>query len=226
MNIFGFKSKKGEVLDHWIGFSEGFSYSSQEFYGQVEKEISARALPSMDICRVDFTEGGMLSGKRTYLRMIRERLTCDACAAPFGNVYFFSCRTVYIPPVINILHILVLLILFTGIFGVFLQLLGPRYAVIAIVTLPLALFGVFRAAVAQSLSDLDKWLIRLPILGDIYEIFFRKQTYYREDTRILFLKILPEIIRELADEILAAKGLKLTKQYERAPILGELYKPI
>ena len=88
--IFGFKNKKGEVLGHWISFVDGFSFPPQEFYSNPEKELEARKIPSMEMSRLEFAEGGWLAAKRTYLRVMRERLAFDTCAAPFGNSYFFS----------------------------------------------------------------------------------------------------------------------------------------
>src|SRR5437660_1190883 len=128
MKFFGFKSKKGEVLNHWIGFADSFNYPSQEFYATLEKELEARKIPNLDISRVEWAEGGLLSDKRIYLRMIRERLAFDTCAAPFGTGYFFSCRTVYTPAVLELWHIIVLWIVFNIIYGLLAKLLGPSYA--------------------------------------------------------------------------------------------------
>jgi hypothetical protein len=41
----------------------------------------------------------------------------------------------------------------------------------------------------------------------------------------VYLEIVPKLIDELIQEITAAKGVKLVRQYDRAPILGDLYKP-
>jgi hypothetical protein len=224
MNVFGFKSKKGEILDHWISFADGFTFPSQEFYERIEKEISARQIPSMDMSRVEFAEGGVLSARRTYLRMIRERLAFDACAAPFGNVYFFSCRTIYIPAVLKLWHFIAMFLVFGLVFSLLYQLLGFTFSVLALVGLLLAILQIFQNAIGMGLSDLDSFLMKIPALGPIYERLFRKETYYREDTRLLYLKILPDLIKEIAEEIVAAKGVKLKEQYRRAPVLGELYK--
>jgi hypothetical protein len=43
---------------------------------------------------------------------------------------------------------------------------------------------------------------------------------------MVYLERIPALIRELAEEITAAKGAKLVKQYDRSPIFGELYKPV
>jgi hypothetical protein len=224
MALFGFKSKKGEVLNHWIAFADGLSLSPQEFYAAVEKELATRKIPSMEMSRVEFAEGGFLSDKRLYLRMLRERLAFDTCAAPFGTGYFFSCRAVYIPPEVQLWHLLVICWLFSVIFGLLFLLLGFSYACTAFVALLIALAQVFRNTIALGLADLDTALIKTPVLGPMYEKWFRKETYYRLDTRLVYLEIVPKLIKELAEEATAAKGVKLVPQYESAPVLGELYK--
>ena len=75
------KPKKAEdVLDHWYTLVPEFQFSTNEFYGAVEQELKRRLVPGLEIERVDFSEGGLLSANRVYLRMIRERLVFDVCA--------------------------------------------------------------------------------------------------------------------------------------------------
>ena len=95
--MFGFRHKRAEVLSHWYSLVPNFNSASKEFYEAVEKELKERQVPGLDITRAEFAEGGLLSGKREYLRMTRERLVFDICAAPFGTSYFFSCRFAEIP---------------------------------------------------------------------------------------------------------------------------------
>ena len=74
--MFGFlKSKKAEVLEHWIAFVEGFQLSSSEFYDLVESELKLREVPGMEMARVEFAEGSILSDKRLYLRS-EDHLVC------------------------------------------------------------------------------------------------------------------------------------------------------
>jgi hypothetical protein len=226
MSIFGFKQKKGEVLNHWFAPIEGFSYPPSEFYAAVEKELAAMKVPSMDISRVEFAEGGLLSSKRVYLRMIRERLAVDVCAAPFGTGYFFSCRSVYIPPVIEIWHVVVLFVVFSVIYSLLAKFLGAQFAMMALVGLILAIAQIFRNAISMGLSDLDATLIKIPIIGPIYELWFRKETYYRADTRLAYLATVPTIVKRLAENTTGTIGFQLKRQYEQAPILGDLYKPV
>jgi hypothetical protein len=226
MGIFGFKSKRDEVLDHWISFADGLSLSSQEFYSTVEKELADRKIPGMEISQTEYAEGGLLSDKRIYLRMIRERLAFDACAAPFGKTFFFSCRCVHSPPVVRLWHIVAVAVFFTIVYSLLLKYLGFVYAAIAMPALLLAIFETFRNANVWGLDDLDNALMKIPAIGPIYEKWFRAETYYREDTRLLYLKLVPDIIKKVADDVTGAKGIKLVQQYERAPILGELYKRV
>jgi len=90
----------------------------------------------------------------------------------------------------------------------------------------IVLIYVLRNAVAMGLNDLDAALIKSPVFGAVYEVFFRKETYYRHDTRLMYLSIVPAIVKKVADDFTGAKGIKLVRQYETSPILGELYKPV
>lgn len=220
----GFKTKTDEVLDHWISFADGFAFSPQEFYVAVQKELDARKIPGLEISQVDYAEGGLLSDKRIYLRMIRERLAFDTCAAPFGTGFFFSCRSVYSPPVVQLWHIVVVIVCFNLTASLLVHFIGASFAGVALLMLLLAILATFRNAGA--LTDLDSALLKIPAIGPIYEKWFRKETYYRLDTRLVYLKMVPEIVKKVADDITGAKGIKLVQQYERAPILGELYKSI
>jgi hypothetical protein len=224
--VFGFENKRGDVLDHWIAFHDNFSFSPQEFYEAIEKELQARKIPGLEISREDFAEGGMLSDKRIYLRLFRERLALYTCAAPFGTGYFFSCRTVYVPALVRLWHIIAAFTFFSIVGWLLVKPLGIMFAAIAMVALMFAVAGVLGNVATAALSDLDTLLLKIPVVSTIYEDWFRADTYYRQDTRMIYLQRIPEIIKELAEDITAAKGVRLEKQYEMPPILGELYRRV
>jgi hypothetical protein len=226
MNIFSFKSKEDTVLNHWVAFAQNFNLSSAEFYDAVEKEIASRKYPGLNISRVDYTKGGLLSDKRIYLRMIREQLAFDVCAAPFGEDYFFSCRTISSVPMLNVWHVLLALAFFAAVYAALLKPLGPQFDCIAVVGLALALVVMFRNAVKEEIGFVDTLLLQIPVVASIYGVLFRRETYYREDTRMMYVENVSKIIQAYTDEVTAAKGVKLVRRYERAPIFGELYKPI
>jgi hypothetical protein len=104
--------------------------------------------------------------------------------------------------------------------------LGIKYGCIAFATLLVAILWTLRNARRFRMGDLDKLLLNTPVIGPIYERWVRKETYYREDTRLAYLHLIPKLIQELAEEITVAKGVKLTRQYENAPIFGGIYKAV
>ncbi|MEO7299226.1 MAG: hypothetical protein ABI042_11700 [Verrucomicrobiota bacterium] len=224
--VFGFENNRGDILDHWIAFHDSLSFSPKEFYEIIEKELLDRKIPGLSISRQEFSEGGMLSDKRIYLQLFRERLALHTCAAPFGSGYFFSCRTVYVPALVRLWHIVATILFFGAIGWILIKPLGIVFAAVAMVALMFALAGVLRNAATSSFGDIDSLLLKIPVIATIYEDWFRAETYWRDDTRIIYLQRIPALIKEIAEEVTAQKGAKLLEQYERAPILGELYKRV
>ena len=77
----------------------------------------------------------------------------------------------------------------------------------------------------MGLKDLDATLIKSPVVGPIYENWFRKETYYRHDTRLMYCDTVDAIAKAKVEETTGAKGIKLIRFNEYSPIFGELYKP-
>jgi hypothetical protein len=222
--IFTFKNKRGEIWDAWLYSAEGVSIQPQEFYAAVENHLESQKIPRMAISRVEFAEGGLLSDQRQYMRLMRERLAIDTCAAPFGAHFFFSCRVVHVRALVRLWHIVAALVFFAIVTQVFIRFLGLEFAIIALVGLLFAIAAVFRNATATAFSDLDTFLLKIPVAGTIYENWFRTETYYRIDTRTLYQSILPNLIRAAAEEVCGEKGLKMIQGPAAAPILAELYR--
>lgn len=220
-----FKSPKADVLSHWYSLVPNFNTSTKDFYVAVEKELRVRQVPGLEISRVEFNEGGLLSAKREYLRMTRERLIFDICAAPFGTAFFFSCRFAQLPAIIRIWQLLVLAAGIYALFGIALYYLGLKYGLIALLATLLVIVSLLRNAVALGMKDLDAHLIKSPVLGAIYENWIRKETYYREDTRLMYLDTVNLVVKALVEETTGAKGIKLVQFNEYSPVLGQLYKP-
>jgi hypothetical protein len=89
----------------------------------------------------------------------------------------------------------------------------------------LFLLYTLRNAVAMGLKDLDATLIKSPLVGSIYERWFRRETYYRQDTRLMYCDTVNAVVKAKVEEITGAKGIKLIRFNEFSPILAELYKP-
>ena len=223
--MFGAKARKAEVIRHWYSLVPGFNTSAQDFYKDLQQELTERKVPGLQISQVEFFEGGLLSDKREYLRMCRERLVFDVCAAPYGTSFFFSCRFAEIPATVRVWQLILLTVTFYIIVALFWRFAGFwNGSLIFLIALCLAIYTV-RNAVALGLRDLDATLVRSPLLGPLYERFFRKETYYREDTRLMYCDMVNEIVKTRVEIVTAAKGVKLIRFNDFNPILAELYKP-
>lgn len=223
--MFGFfAKKKADVISHWYSLIPGFNTSTKDFYAAVENELKEQKVPGLEIFYVDFAEGGVLSAKREYLRMTRERLVFDICAAPFGTAYFFSCRFAEIPAVIKLWQLLVLFVAFNVVTTLCWRYLGVIVGSYILIGGLILLVFLLRNAVAMGLRDLDATLIKSPVVGPIYERWFRRETYYREDTRLMYCDTVNAVVKAAVEETTGAKGIKLVRFNEYSPILGELYK--
>lgn len=231
--MFGFFEKtKGEVVDHWYTLIPGFNTSTKDFYAAIEQELKARQVPGLEILHVDFAEGGVLSAQRQYLRLSRERLVFDICAAPFGTAYFFSCRFAELPAVIAIWQLLAVVsvlgicipvsfLVCAKVFGLLTPFVWPAAWIFLIAVTIYAL----RNAVALGLKDLDATLIKSHVVGPIYERWFRKETYYRQDTRIMYRDTVNAVVKAKVEEVTGANGVKLVQFNDYSPTFGDLYKP-
>jgi hypothetical protein len=216
------KPKTPEVLSYWHELVENFNTSPRDFYAAVERSLQERKVPGLDVSRVEFAEGGLLSAKREYLRLTRERLVFDICAAPFGTSFFFSCRFAELPLVITPDAVVAILAIFALIGWAFTHILGLFFGIIALLILLMAAMSILRNAVSIGLADLDDWLVKQPGIGAIYEILFRKDTYYRQDTRVMYLDTVPVVVKRIYEELTAAQGVKLKPDQDQAPVHGGL----
>ncbi len=230
--MFGlFKPKPADVLSHWYAPVPNYNASTEEFYAAVEQELKAQQVPGLQVSRVDFAEGSVVSAKRTYLRLTRDRLVFDVCAAPFGVNYFYSCRFAEQPKVVGLgeLIALAVVLVFSLVtsFGLCLKvfgILGPFMWPLCWIGFILLAIYTMRNSAAMGLADLDATLLKIPILNSIYEAWFRRETYYRVDTRLMYMTVVEGVVKKLVEETTAAKGVTLLTEYEHAPILRELYR--
>lgn len=219
-----FRSKQADVLSHWYALVPDFKASTQEFYSDIEKEVQTRQVPGLAITRVDFSEGGLLSAKREYLRMTRERLVFDVCASPFGTSFFFSMRFAELPSVVKLWQLLLFFFLLVVSTMFFWNLFGFWTGSFAMLVLLGCGIWMARNAVAMGMQDLDAALLGVPVFGAIYDRFLRKETYYRIDTRLMFLESIDTIVKMKVDEVTGKNGVNLVSIKQHAPIFDEFYK--
>lgn len=171
-------------------------------------DLNSRQIPDLDAELINFFEGGVLTQRRSYLRMERERIAFDVCSAPFGTAWFFSCRIAEIPFVMRLWELVVLLAILFGLFFlyplVFGLFWGPVVYVLSIAS-GLVLLNTFATTPTKSL---DAVLLKIPVLGSLYELFVRRnRTYYREDTRAMYCQVLNSVVASKIEELAAANAL-------------------
>jgi hypothetical protein len=219
----GKASKRGsEILEHWYTLIPGHHFSTTEVYDGIEREIAAQKLPALKMSRVDMAEGGVLSDNRVYLRMKREKLIFDVCAAPVGVNYFFSYRF-YEEPGLTPFDIACAFVLLGLIFAIGANYLGFTWGSLIVFVLCATLAQRAKLAVGRGLQDIDTKLVEVPIIGPIYENLLRKDTYYRQDVRIAYCSIVSGIVKDIVEKTTAAKGVELIREFTHSPGIGDLY---
>lgn len=88
--IWIFKKRTPNYHSHWNTLIPNFTYSSEDFYKQLEQELSSHSIDGLEIWRVRLREGGIASSKRVYLRVSWNNFEYDMCCAPFGDGLFLS----------------------------------------------------------------------------------------------------------------------------------------
>ena len=212
-----------DVISHWSVLIEGLEASPQGFYESVEAGIKKRDIPQAAVSRFQYFEGGLLSAKREYLRVTREKLIFDICGAPYGNAFFVSewltQLKLSLHPVLILLVVAVYSVLLrqlTDNLGFFLGLL------IAIALIPVALY-VIRWLAAQGKIN-DDYVRVIPMIGWLYKRFFKPDTYYAIDTETMFQTATHSAVVEVVDGLTNAKGLRALTELERKPILRDFRK--
>ena len=218
-------SQTTEVFTHWGAVLPGIHFSAQELYARVEKEIRAREWPGVEFLRAHHTEAGLLSHKREYLRVLRQRQVFDLCAASFGKDYFITLREAEIKAQLTLATLLIFLVALLIILSACLSTFGMMGGAIGFgLLLATGLFLLFNV-LRMGLTRLDGLLMRTPVIGPIYETWFRRSTtYFQHDTRVVFLKLMDDLVKSRVDEETSARGVTLLSCFEHQPILDGLYK--
>ena len=218
-------SQKAEVSSHWGTTLENLHFSAQEFYTKVESAIRAREWPGVEMLRVLHSEAGLLSHKREYLRVVRHRQVFDLCASTFGKDYFFTLREAEIKPPLSFATVIIFLLALFLVFGWSVSSFGFIAGVIYFFMWVIIGCFLMWNALRMGLTRLDGLLMRFPVIGPIYETFFRHSTtYFQHDTRMVFLKLVDDLLKEQVDEETSAKGVKLLSCFEHRPIFEDFYK--
>jgi len=216
--------KNNRLLSYWSKLFDQFLCSPREFYQAIEANLSAREVPDLDGGYMMLREGNILTRKRLYLHLRRERLVCEICAAPFGTGYFVSSRVFDRRKQATLLDYFIAFCLFIGL-GMW---MGTEYdwiiMVVAIGTIICTIWSFMRLAASPTMKWLDERLYVMPTIGPIYESFFHPLTYFREDQNNMYRQAVHEAVMSTVDQVTKPLGLKPLSTEERKPTVRELFR--
>lgn len=224
------------VLSNWHALFEDFQTSALDFYTLVEEAVKARDAPDITFERVEWSEGGVLTAKRTYLRVKRGRLSFDICAAPYGRGYFFSwwmaetpsyAALGYLVLLVGGLAFLSFILLLVGGSGGLDAGCGMLMLVLLMwgLGLPLGLYLLGKAIEQGAIGD-EAAVLATPVLGLLYQLFFNPYSYYRLDTAMMFQETVRRAVNEVVGDLRSEKGLMALTEQELAPAMQRyLRKP-
>ncbi len=227
------------VVAHWSKLFENFNISSEQFYTSVSAALERREIPDAPRYRVQWSEGGVLSPNREYLRIEGSGFACDICAAAFGTGFFFSWWLTRKRAQFVFLYLLLLfgvtwgLATFlgkvlvstfqnlpmsfdTGVLILRFLLLNPITIWTVSLLLAMGLFAIFEGGGLRAPGEAIK---TVPVLGWAYERWFSPVTFYRLDTAAMFRATVHAAVLEVIDDLTTQKGLKALAPDERRPVL-------
>lgn len=207
------------ILSHWPQLISGLQASSQQFYADTEQALARRCIPNTEIFRVEWSENGVLSAQREYLRVARGKYAFDICGAPFGNGFFVSNWCIEERSSLRPWEIGVGILLWVFVAGITIQVLGSTIGNAAVlIGSPLALV-VIASYLNRTREGWDDFLVAIPLLGRAYERLFRPQTYYKIDTAEMFRQAVHGAVLEVVNGMLEAKGLRKLSETDTKPML-------
>jgi hypothetical protein len=230
------------VVAHWHKLIESFQTSPKDFYTNVELALDHRYVPGLKTSRVKWSEGGLLSPDREYLRVEGDRHAFDLCAAPFGSGFFLSSWTTqkkarFVPLYLISFALLTLFIgwllqqatnfVWHGSYGLGMGLVFGllRLVINPFVLIPLSvLIVLWLIAVAARAGNTgpEAAILTVPLIGWFYERVFAPQTYYRIDTMLMFQSAVHAAMLEAIDGLLTTKGLRALTDEESKPVFREM----
>jgi len=70
-------------------------------------------------------------------------------------------------------------------------------------------------------EDFDAWFLTVPVFGRVYEVL-RKETFFRNDTRVMYADTIERVIQAKIKEVTAAEGIDKVEFMEARPDIHPL----
>lgn len=211
-------------LDDWRIWLKNFQLPPLEFYGLLEAAVRARQIPELEIAHQEHRERNVLSDRRVYLCLRRDRLLFDCCAAPFGTDYFFSYWLWLMPRRFTIFHFLGLMTSLEILNLLSSRGLGLVDGLMAGATLLYLLFLMSQSGLIRRPHWVEEYLHGVSVFGVIYELFFRKPTCFEMDTAQVFLASIHDCCLEVLDGLTQTHSLRaLSEEERRKPVMRDFF---
>lgn len=88
--ILGIVSRPLKPISHWQHSFPNLQFSAMELHEQIRSAVKRRKIPDVSFSQVTYSQGGIFSSGREYLRISWQDYHFDVCAAPFGTGFFVS----------------------------------------------------------------------------------------------------------------------------------------
>jgi len=237
------REKKARQKDYKKRLIENFNYSPKEFYILLAKALETRKVPGVSAGLVKLYESVQGSSKRLYMTVHRERFVYYVCAAPYGSGFFISSRLVDERRPAEWYHLLALvaglagssLLLSRIFFSSIIELLksfGYDLISLALITpfVPATFFlfqfvflwSLMRCAAIPGYERLATEFERTPLIGRVFERFFRPDTYFRHDSEEMFKNAFENALNETIEAVTTPQGAR-KRDIADAPIVSNLH---
>ena len=205
-----------DLTSHWHHSVEGLSTSTLDFYASLEDALKAKEAP-VRIERIQLGEGGVLSAKRTYLRVSYERFVFDIGAGPFGKDFFFSWWLGRQLPDFGALVGCLSLIAVPVVLAICFKIAGLFGGLLLFVLILGGLFLYMQQGGMIGDTRIEDVVLVIPVLGPLYLRFFKPVTYFSEDTRMMFEETVHRVVLDVLAGILTLNNLKPLSPEETLP---------
>jgi hypothetical protein len=207
------------VRSHWHHRCEHISVSVEPFYNLVLQRLATKQIPHIQASKVLWNEGGVISPKREYLRIMLDSNIFDICTAPFGNGTFFSCWVAEKHPSPLWGTLIGLLLVSIGLFTFVLSFIIPIIGFFLwIVCVMVVLVGIpFLILILPHHLQAYVWVT--PFLGPLLERLIAPVTYYKIDTSIMAESAIYEAVQEAVAQVTQAQGYRALTLEEKKPIM-------
>lgn len=203
------------ILTHWHHSIENLSTSSLDFYASLEMALMAKDVVGISVDRVEWSEAGVLTAKRLYLRVTYRRFVFDISAFPFGKDFMFSWWLGKKTPNLAALGCGLL----AGVpiaFALCLAIAGIVKGVFLFIIVLAALAYGFGSGLFDVGDDMHEAMTEVPVLGPMYKRLFNPATYYAEDTRVAFEETVHRVLLDVVGGVLSINKMTPLTEAERA----------